>query len=190
MAKFKKILPVLLYFYQGELSQSDAEKVVEHFDDKDVRFRRVIDVNDTRDIIEKCAYASGTVPIIYSLRKAPEVLTDGILSDPLGQGNSAKPTSKGKDDEAGKDVAVDVTTTHVQPSDANIAVKLAREEIATVTAKAPEVDVKVEDVKEDPKGSPASSVTGQTPVAPVASPVAPVASPVAPVVAPTTSPKK
>lgn len=149
MALSRKVLPVLLYFYQGNLTQSDADKVVDTFADKDVHFRKVADINDTRDLTERCAYASGTVPLIYFVRKSPEVLTDGVLPDPLGRTNAAKATASGKDGEADVSRKVSLSTGHVQPSDAVIAAKLLKDELGQREQKAGDPEIEAKDVKVD-----------------------------------------
>ena len=162
MALSRKILPTLLYFYQGELTQADADKVVEAFSDKQVHFRKVVDINDTRDLVERCAYAAGAVPMIYFIRKAPEVLTDGILADPLNRPNAAKATTKKTSDtEETNARRVRLTTNQVQPTDANVNANLLKEEIEQREQKAADPDIKSEDVEVDEQAVKASSVTGQ-----------------------------
>lgn len=157
-------LPVLLYFYQGDLTQDDADKVLDAFKDKDVHFRKVTDINDTRDIVERCTYVSGTVPLIYFVRKAADVMTGGVLADPLGRTGATSATTKksdGIEDTGGK---VTITTGHVQPTDAAIAADLLKEEIEQVETKTAEPDIKADDVKVDENATTAaSSVTGQLP---------------------------
>lgn len=149
MALSRKVLPVLLYFYQGNLTQADADKVVETFNDKDVHFRKVADINDTRDLTERCAYASGTVPLIYFVRKSADVLTDGVLADPLGRPNAAKPTADGKDTDGTPTRKVSLTTGHVQPSDAVIAAKLLKDELGQREQQVGDPDIEAKDVKVD-----------------------------------------
>lgn len=170
---------ILLYFYQGDLTQEDADTVVDAFKGKSVHFRKVHDINDTRDLTERCVYAAGTVPLIYFVRKSADVLTGGVLSDPLNRPNASAATSDGKGAEALQVGAVVVNTGHMQPTDANIAASLLKEEIEQIEQKTEEPDIKATDVKVDATVPSPSSVTGQvtTPVAPVApaKPVAPVA---------------
>lgn len=160
MATSRKMLPVLLYFYQGEITQEDADKVVEHFSDKMVQFRKVVDINDTRDTTESCAYAAGTVPNIYLVRKSSDVLTDGILPDPLNQPNAAKTTTDSEDETINVNNSVRLVTGAVQPTDANIAAKLLKEEVAQATAKKEDPEIKVEDVKIDEQAPDVNSVSG------------------------------
>lgn len=157
MALTRKKLPILLYFYQVSLTQAEADKVVDAFSDKDVHFRKVADINDTRDMTERCAYAAGTVPLIYFVRKSPEVLTDGVLADPLKRPNAAKPTTSGNDTEAKAGGKVSVTTGHAQPTDAVISAKLLQDELGQKEQAVADPDIKSADVKVDPVASGATT---------------------------------
>lgn len=180
MLKARLAIPVLLYFYQEDITQDDVNKVLEHFKDKDVQFRKVHDINDTRDIVERCEYASGTVPLIYFVRKAEGVLTKGVLTDPLKQPNAAKSTSKDEGLEAVEKGDVTLQSGHIQPSDANVAAKLLKEEIEAVTAEKSAPEIKASDVTVDEHSTKtANSVTGQLPTD-VAQPEAAPAKPTAP----------
>lgn len=131
-------LAVLLYFYQGDLTQEDADAVLEAFKDKDVQFRKVHDVNDTRDMLEKCAHAAGTIPLIYFIRTAEGVLTKGVLADPLGRPNASKSVAVSEEDAPVQKSTVVVGTGQPQPTDANIAAKLLKEEVEQATQKTAE----------------------------------------------------
>lgn len=190
MLNSRVALPVVLYFYQGEITQADVDTVLDSFKGKDVHFRKVTDINDTRDIVERCTYVSGTVPLIYFVRKAPDVMTGGVLADPLGRTGATAATTKKSDGVTVSDEKVTLTTGHVQPTDANIAAELLKEEIEQTTAKTEEPEIKADDVKVDENATnAASSVTGQLPAETVqkAAAAAPAAAPAAP--KPATAPK-
>lgn len=191
MLNSRVALPVVLYFYQGEITQADVDTVLDSFKEKDVHFRKVTDINDTRDIVERCTYVSGTVPLIYFVRKAPDVMTGGVLADPLGRTGATSATTKKADGVTVSDEKVTLTTGHVQPTDANIAAELLKEEIEQITAKTEEPEIKSDDVKVDENATnAASSVTGQLPAETaqkVAAAAAPAAAPAAP--KPATAPK-
>jgi len=186
----KRLAPaILLYFYQGELTQDDANKVVDAFPGKNVQFRKVIDINDTRDLVEHCAFAAGTVPLVYFVRKASGVLTEGVLADPLNRPGATKPTTDGDVKQDVYKSNVDVKTTPVAPSDAEVNAQLLKDEVEQITAKAAEPDISADDVKVDPvataaeptKSTKSNKKDDKAAAAPVA-PVAPVnpTTPVAP----------
>lgn len=192
MLNSRVALPVVLYFYQGEITQSDVDTVLDSFKEKDVHFRKVTDINDTRDIVERCTYVAGTVPLIYFVRKAPDVMTGGVLADPLGRTGATAATTKKADGVTVSEGKVTLTTGHVQPTDANIAAELLKEEIEQTTAKTEEPDIDADDVKVDENATnAASSVTGQLPAETAqkaaAAQAAPAAAPAAP--KPATAPK-
>lgn len=192
MLNSRLAIPVVLYFYQGEITQSDVDTVLDSFKGKDVHFRKVTDINDTRDIVERCTYVAGTVPLIYFVRKAPDVMTGGVLADPLGREGSTKATTKKAEGVTVSDEKVTLTTGHVQPTDANIAAELLKEEIEQITAKTEDPDIESGDVKVDENATnAASSVTGQIPAETAqkaaAAAAAPSAAPAAP--KPATAPK-
>lgn len=123
MITSRKPLPTLLYFYQGDLTQENVDFLLDEFADKDVSFRKVNNINDTSDMLEKCAYAAGTVPLIYFTRKATGVLTDGLLADPLERPSSHKPAAAPEAVERVPATTKVVTGEHITPVDANVAVK-------------------------------------------------------------------
>lgn len=173
MTTLRKVLPTLLYFYQGDITQAEVDTVQEAFSKYDTNFRKVTDINDTRDALERCAYASGAVPLIYFVRTSSGVLTGGILSDPLNRPNAAaaKKVSAVVDDEDTSKSSI--STGHAQPTDANIAAKLLKEEIEQTPKELIVPKIKAADVKEDEQGSKASSTTGQVPTPAPTAPVAP-----------------
>lgn len=189
MLRSRIALPVLLYFYQGELTQEDADVVVSAFPKADVHFRKVYDINDTRDLVEKCAHAAGTIPLIYFVRNAEGVLTDGVLADPLDRPNSHKPTASVEVDTVVQKTAVEVSTGHVQPTDANINALLLKDEIETAEAVVKAPEVKSDDVVADTQSTAVPVATAEA-EALTAAPVAVAPTPVAPVaVAPKTTKK-
>ena len=117
-------------------------------------------------------------------------MTGGVLADPLGRTGATTATTKKADGVTVSDEKVTLTTGHVQPTDANIAAELLKEEIEQTTAKTEEPDIKADDVKVDENATnAASSVTGQLPAetAQKAAAAAPAAAPAAP--KPATAPK-
>lgn len=134
MITSRKPLPTLLYFYQGDLSQEDVDTLLEVFDDKEVSFRKVNNINDTSDMLEKCAYAAGTVPLIYFTRTATGVLTAGLLADPLERPSAHKPAAAPEAVESVPATTKVVTGKHATPVDANVAAKVPEAEPAAEPA--------------------------------------------------------
>lgn len=144
----RSVPPIALYFYEGNITQDEIVEILSKFNDYNVKLRKVHDRNNLQDMLERCDYVSGAVPLIYSARKAEGVMTKGVLEDPLGRKNSMKAV-KQEMREVANDVIAEMSAAfkagnlsdgqHVAPVDAAIAEDKADTAAESVTTTTDEV---------------------------------------------------